>query len=85
MSKPTSLAAQIAKTANDEAAAQLREDLETAFKPAPAGKVWVRLIRHHLDRNGVMHAPGIVALDEGFVPGSAKRLAPVPTPETAKD
>lgn len=85
MSKPTSLAAQIAKAANDEAAAQLRDDLETAFKPAPAGKVWVRLLRHHLDRNGVMYAPGIVALDEGFVPQSAKRLAPSPTPDTVAD
>jgi hypothetical protein len=85
MSKPTSLASQIAKAANDESAAQLREDLEVAFKPAPEGKVWVRLIRYHLDRNGVMHSPGIVALDKGFVPDSAKLLAPVPSPEVVAD
>ena len=79
MSKQTSLAAQIARVAGEDAAAQLKEDIDTAFKTPPPGKVWVRLLRMHYDRFGVMHMPGIVALDEGFIPDSAKRLAAVPT------
>ena len=79
MSKQTSLTAQINQVAGKDAAAQLKEDIDTAFKTPPPGKVWVRLIRMHYDRFGVMHMPGIVALDEGFIPDSAKRLAAVPT------
>lgn len=74
MAKPTSLASQLKR--DDEAAklVQDKEDLAIAGKAAAPGKVWVRLLRHHYDSNNVLHAPGIVELDEGSVPQSARVL-----------
>lgn len=77
MAKPTSLAAQLTRQDQEANRAFAKEDLEAAERPAPKGKVWVRLIRPHYDSDNILHMPGIVSLDEGFVPASAKRLSKV--------
>lgn len=75
MTKQTSLAMQVARAAQQDVAEAAAEDLAVSKREVPEGKVWVRLIRGHLDRFGVMHLPGVVALDVGFVPESAKVLS----------
>jgi hypothetical protein len=74
MAKPTSLAAQLTRQDQEANRVSAKEDVEAAERPAPKGKVWVRLIRPHYDSEGILHMPGIVSLNEGFVPESAKRL-----------
>jgi len=81
MAKATTLVSQIAKTAAERQAAEASEDKAVAGRPVIPGKVWVRLIRPHLDADGRLHPPGVVALDERAVPSSAKRLS---TPAPAK-
>lgn len=76
--KPTSLAAHVAKTEAAKASAEDKEDVKLARKPAPSGKVWVRLIRPHYDAEGVYHDVGPALLNADAVPSSAKILTKGP-------
>lgn len=75
MAKPTSLASQLKRQDDATNLAAAKEDGEVVSRPAPKGKVWVRLIRPHYDSEGVLHMPGIASLDKGAVPESAKQLS----------
>lgn len=74
MAKPTTLANMVAKQTNDAAKADLKEDEKLARKSAPAGKVWVRLVRPHYDAEGFFHEVGAALLNSDAVPSSAKVL-----------
>ena len=78
-SKPTSLAAQLTKEDLAKRAAEAKEDAEVSSKPAPKGKVWVRLVRAHYDASGTLHLPGITQLDAEAVPKTAKVLTKAET------
>ncbi len=74
MAKATTLVAQLSKVEKERQELEAKEDQAIAERPIVDGKVWVRLIRPHLDANGQLHEPGIVALDPDFIPKSAKVL-----------
>lgn len=74
MAKTTTLVSQLNKVEAERQAQEAAEDRELATRSVPEGKVWVRLIRPHYDANGVLHEPGVVALDPAAVPKSAKVL-----------
>ena len=73
--KPTSLAAHLKRQDDAEKIAQETEDAEVAQRPSIKGKIWVRLLRPHYDKYGVLHEIGVVALDANAVPSSAKVLS----------
>lgn len=75
MAKPTTLASQLSKMEAERVASEAQEDKAVVERPVIDGKVWVRLIRPHLDASGKLHEPGIAALDPDAVPSSAKVLS----------
>jgi len=75
MAKQTTLASQLSKVEKERIALEAQEDQEVVERPVIDGKVWVRLVRPHLDANGRLHEPGIAALEPDFIPKSAKVLS----------
>lgn len=75
MAKQTTLASQLSKVEKERLELEAKEDQEVSERPIIDGKVWVRLVRPHLDANGRLHEPGVVALDPDFIPKSAKVLS----------
>jgi hypothetical protein len=75
MANQTTVGAQMAKVEKDRLAAQDVEDAAALAAPAPVGKVWVRLVRPHLDADGVWHDAGVASLNANAIPKSAIRLS----------
>ena len=73
--KPTSMAAMVAKQAADESRKNDTEDKELARQKIPFGKSRVRLVRPHYDAEGFYHPIGIALLNADAVPASAKIIS----------
>jgi len=85
MAKPTSLAAHLKRDDEATKLAAEKEDKAILGTPAEPGKVWVRLLRPHYDVNNVLHLPGVVQLEAGLVPQSARILSQAEAAVEAED
>lgn len=72
--QPTSLARRASEEDKKRRLAEAQEDAIASQNVAEDGKVWVRLVRPHYDRDGVFHPEGLAQVYADEIPSSAKVL-----------